>query len=338
MSQVVNARRGMYTAGGRLRTTVSTTSRGAAPPGRLMPEEIYRIARSRDEALDLLRQNGYLRTAIRIPAPRSPVPRLTTRSLPLPPRVTIGTPTLPIPVPATRVARAQQHVRERMDNFTPFTRAQAQPVLEQQAARAPAAALRVQQVRIGDASDFVGPTVNALAYYHMVGPERYRIVTHPLWAEEQGGIGSPLRDVSKDGVEVNHFTPSGADSSLGHILSHEYGHHIERAMFNDSGIIDVRDATRLLESIRDNLGIPLDVTHSPRSPISTRETFNDRLTAAVQASKPQIERLVSGYASTNGHELLAEIWQEYSTLGDRARPRIRAIGQVMQELAEKGSM
>lgn len=61
MSQVVNARRGMYTAGGRLRTTVSTTRRGVAPPGRLMPEEIYRLASSRQQALDLLASNGYLR-------------------------------------------------------------------------------------------------------------------------------------------------------------------------------------------------------------------------------------------------------------------------------------
>jgi hypothetical protein len=57
MGQIVNARRGM-TAGGT--TTEATTRRGGAPRGRLMPEEIYRRAGSRAEALALLRQHRYL--------------------------------------------------------------------------------------------------------------------------------------------------------------------------------------------------------------------------------------------------------------------------------------
>jgi hypothetical protein len=57
MGQVVNARRGMTSAG---TTTEATTRRGGAPRGRLMPEEIYRRAGSREEALELLRQHRYL--------------------------------------------------------------------------------------------------------------------------------------------------------------------------------------------------------------------------------------------------------------------------------------
>jgi hypothetical protein len=89
MNSVVNARRGMYTAadgyGGRLRATYEGTTRrglyfqmersrayraGTASPRyprrfqlsspRLLPEQIYRIAGSRDEAISLLRQYGYL--------------------------------------------------------------------------------------------------------------------------------------------------------------------------------------------------------------------------------------------------------------------------------------
>lgn len=57
MGQVVNARRGMRPGG----TTIeATTRRGGAPRGRLMPEEIYRRARSREEALELLRRHRYL--------------------------------------------------------------------------------------------------------------------------------------------------------------------------------------------------------------------------------------------------------------------------------------
>jgi hypothetical protein len=56
MSQVVNARRGMYVAGERKFTTVAARRRP-----RLMPEQIFREADgNRDEALRLLRLHGYL--------------------------------------------------------------------------------------------------------------------------------------------------------------------------------------------------------------------------------------------------------------------------------------
>lgn len=65
MSQVVNARRGMYvTDGGQQATREGTTRRGlygAGQPARLMPEEIFKIAGSdRDEAVRLLRQYSYI--------------------------------------------------------------------------------------------------------------------------------------------------------------------------------------------------------------------------------------------------------------------------------------
>jgi hypothetical protein len=56
MARVVNARRGMQEADGRLFTTEAA---GRRP--RLMPEQIYRDARDRDDAIRLLRLHGYLR-------------------------------------------------------------------------------------------------------------------------------------------------------------------------------------------------------------------------------------------------------------------------------------
>jgi hypothetical protein len=56
MAKVVNARRGMQTAAdGRLYTTEAAVRRP-----RLMPEQIYRDARSRDDAIRLLRLHGYI--------------------------------------------------------------------------------------------------------------------------------------------------------------------------------------------------------------------------------------------------------------------------------------
>lgn len=116
ISKVVNARRGMATAGEtrtRTRTdglvvnerirrqattrvagrNVFTTTEAAGRKPRLMPEEIYRIAGSdRAEAVRLLRSNGYLTNAPRLtrprpqpaPQPKAPVPAVvpdfTTRA------------------------------------------------------------------------------------------------------------------------------------------------------------------------------------------------------------------------------------------------------------------
>jgi hypothetical protein len=56
MARVVNARRGIYTAGGR---TFTTEMAGRRP--RMMPEQILRDAKDREDAIRLLRLHGYLR-------------------------------------------------------------------------------------------------------------------------------------------------------------------------------------------------------------------------------------------------------------------------------------
>lgn len=58
IAQVVNARSGIYTAGGRQFTTVGARRRRP----RLMPEQILReAAGDRDEAVRLLKLHGYLK-------------------------------------------------------------------------------------------------------------------------------------------------------------------------------------------------------------------------------------------------------------------------------------
>lgn len=69
MGRVVNARRGMYEAGGQKLTTEAA---GKKP--RLMPEAIYRQAKDRDEAIRLLERNGYIarRKPAKKAAPKPP--------------------------------------------------------------------------------------------------------------------------------------------------------------------------------------------------------------------------------------------------------------------------
>jgi hypothetical protein len=60
LSQVVNARSGMYSAGGMQLTSTAAATRGAAGV-RLMPEQILREANGdRTEAIRLLKRFGYL--------------------------------------------------------------------------------------------------------------------------------------------------------------------------------------------------------------------------------------------------------------------------------------
>lgn len=61
IARVVNARRGLYVAGGRKYTREATTKRGTGMKIRLTPEQIYVEAKGdRDEALRLLKRFGYI--------------------------------------------------------------------------------------------------------------------------------------------------------------------------------------------------------------------------------------------------------------------------------------
>lgn len=60
VAQVVNARQGIYVAGGNLKAT-TINARQLGGRARLMPEAIYKLASDREDAIRLLRSYGYLR-------------------------------------------------------------------------------------------------------------------------------------------------------------------------------------------------------------------------------------------------------------------------------------
>lgn len=86
---------------------------------------------------------------------------------------------------------------------------------------------------------------------------------------------------------------------------------------------------QLASTIRDQLGIQINVDR-----IGSFDSMTAQIEAGVLRAQDRVTELVSGYGATSGNELLAEIWQEYSTAGSAARPHIREIGRQMQELAE----
>jgi hypothetical protein len=111
IGRVVNARRGMYTAGGRRFTTEATTRRGINRRARLMPEQIYAEAKGdRQEALRLLRSHGYLSDGPRI-APR-PVARVAAPARIPAPRPAVVTPPPPSPPALKRGVQGKDRLAE----------------------------------------------------------------------------------------------------------------------------------------------------------------------------------------------------------------------------------
>lgn len=232
------------------------------------------------------------------------------------------------------VARAQAHVRSVMKvpgDAPPAHRANMEAELDRQASLATRTAMTLRGVnmpRPGSAAavDFAsdqGP--HTLAFYRWAGLGRLREMTFgPKWISHQADMESACRHAQRSGW----WTPSGSGNSLATTLAHEYGHHVTNCIFDiNANHFDPDRSRRLLTVIGDALKVP----------VSLDADVLRELTRVCRDHKMLIVREVSEYGSTNAAELLAEIWQEWSTMGERARPHIRAIGRVMQKLAEEGA-
>lgn len=151
---------------------------------------------------------------------------------------------------------------------------------------------------------------------------------------------SPHRLNNLDGwtaMKLNCFrtgwsTWSGADDGLGSTVAHEYGHHIDNMIFGRSASSSSKPerARPLIAAIGKAFGIK-DVD-------PTAADVQQELKRILSANKAKIQTLVSEYGTESMHEMLAEIWQEYSTMGAKARPHIRAIGDLMRRLADEGAL
>lgn len=299
MGQVVNARRGMHTADGRRLTRESVTRRGIARPGRLMPEQIYRVVGSREEALDLLRRHGYLRTVAPVPRPVAVTAAPAATEVPLTP--------------------SQRAAREVVGSSADPLRQEIVSELDRQVGLTPLASRDLRAVEVDDPlfeSGEAYASANAIYRY-----DSRSIHLHPAW------IRSPefQRGLKQRALDRGWSTPTGAPTTLRSTLAHEYGHHVHHTM-RDLGWQSQR---QLASTIRDQLGIQIDVDR-----IGSFDSMSAQIDAGVLRAQDRVAEMVSGYGATSGNELLAEIWQEYSTAGSAARPHIREIGRQMQELAE----
>lgn len=350
IAQVVNARRGMRTAAvfgreGVQITLEGTTRRGVAGRRliaegarsgggvvRLMPEQIYEEATDRDHALRLLWRNGYLLGPQPTPSPRRepererppdpeprrpnpvPEPRREPDPPPRPPTPSPAPELPPLPTRRTPASLADRRPEEKVELQGP-ARQQVIDELTRQTALAPHVGARLVAVDAGPVD------ANILAHYT---PTTERVRMNPLWRDD---VAEMRHHVDK-GRNSGWFSPSGGDHAAS-IFAHEYGHHVHFSM--GSGVSAER-LQHLVATIGRELGISVDVSNIVRFEDSVQA-----LNRALEANIVRVMERVSVYATTNAYELLAEIWQEYSTLGARARPHIRVIGDLMREIAEAAS-
>jgi hypothetical protein len=121
--------------------------------------------------------------------------------------------------------------------------------------------------------------------------------------------------------ELSGFKTSCGSSHTGgqSVLAHEYGHHVDY-MVREFAIRGE------LDELWDTVGDALGVTAPGSTDLALKTWFRD--------NTDLITRQISGYASKNRTEFLAEVWREY-TGNPSARPQIKKIGKKLQELAER---
>lgn len=165
------------------------------------------------------------------------------------------------------------------------------------------------------------------------------IILHPEWGFDRSdpdGAESERRD--KAALAAGWFVPRPDHvDGLTATIAHETGHHIVRMFTGDDGsdnFTSIRaDAARhLLPALDEELGTDFTsaIDRVPAgSPIPGAE-----LDAAMARNRGRIGSMVSWYANTEFHELLAELWSEYTMMGERARPAAARIGDLMRLLAE----
>lgn len=287
------------------------------------------VSPSEDEFLDGLvsgKYDRYLNDKLgRTESGRSAAPRSVSKpsaprsapkpSAPKPPaRSTAARPSAAKP-PAGDVARAQQHLSRITSGLKDKELSRTIKAMNEQAEFAPRSMMdlgRVHKMSANESRDF-----EARWGREALGGYRDRSLDiHPSTLKP-----GAERAFQKD-LNSGWFSKCGHDhDSYDSFLAHETGHHIDYMMQR----MGLRDTKQVWDVVGKEMGV------KPPSFFDSKS-----LDQWVKRNADLLKREVSGYGSTAGGELLAEIWAEYTT-NPNARPKIKAIGKAMQELAERNA-
>lgn len=259
------------------------------------------------------------------------------------------------------VARAEQHAGD-LSHDLPGTRMATQ--LARQAEIAPRAMLDLDRVVVPETGSVDGQAYldshigSSHAYYTPLGsdPSAYataRAVTETpspsIWFNPEWH-GGRMGDAVRRGLDSGWYTPTNV-TPIERTLAHEFGHQVAQVFFEAPGFNGTADmpgaiAERFLGKMNDALGGDryhtvarngdlLEPVHHGFEGNLHFSASGDLLDTWVYQNKALIVEKVSGYAAKNFQEFLAEVWQEYSTMGAGARPHIRTIGDLMREISEE---
>lgn len=199
--------------------------------------------------------------------------------------------------------------------------------LKHQAALSPRSVVRLESVSAPESAQEIDYYENNRSINAFFDPALRRMVLAPHRLDNLDEWTANKKQAFRSGWS----THSGAEDGLSSTVAHEYGHHIESLIFGKGfhSAVDDERGRPLLGAIGKAFGFKVD----PMASNVERE-----LKRVVEDNRPSLAGLVSQYGSKNMHEMLAEIWQEYSTMGAQARPHIREVGEVIHRLADEGAL
>jgi hypothetical protein len=213
----------------------------------------------------------------------------------------------------------RDHVQKVMllGGMSPALREELAAELRRQGELAPRSVLDLRRVEPLHAFDSSNHGQGTLAYYDTLSRE---ITFNPRWDSHR-----PEMDAAKIQSEASGWWTRHDGSSAAGTMAHEFGHHVAQRIFDNANIRQ-----------RNELAKALDGALGARGTITSHVRKTGDLKAAIDAwlSYPRLTNPVSEYGRTSHHELLAEIWREYSG-GRQPRAHIQTIGEAMRRVSEE---
>lgn len=243
--------------------------------------------------------NGGLTEVERVDPPKVPKPRVSKTRPPA------------VEKPPPDVLEAEQHARELTKSLPPSVRKDVLDSLIQQAALKPRSVRTLKGFEFRDLG-------NGGAQYL---PDQRTIAINSRWKTHKRAMTT----AGKASLEDGFLTPTGASSVLGAYIAHEFGHHVAFGRYSPSAPGLVKPfGDRVMGALSRAIGVS-----GPPPSRGANIRWPD-VTSWMARNRQKLQTEVSEYGAESFHELLAELWQEFSTRGDNARPAAKAVGAVLQ--------
>jgi len=239
----------------------------------------------------------------------------------------------------TPTARAHRHLEALVPDFKgnrvlEQTRAPIMQTLGAQADLVPSTTLMLEGVDYAradaDREGMFGWDFGEMARYDQFSN---RIALSPDWHDHYLELSEASHHAHASGWHPPSTEIGGPAASM----AHEFGHHVVETMRRNG--FDERQAGELFGTLERALDLEPGTLHEIGEDFD-KATVNLRLAPHGDI----IRERISGYAaqpsgdqSSQLDELLAEVWQEYSMMGDKARPHIKEVGAILARLAEEAA-